>query len=105
MVAIITFILLSAIFYIFGIGYTTDLQNGKIIRKFSWKYPLAITLIVWLFWHFYLYPPPEEMETSSVTTPVLTTPNQTGGARMLDARYFPTSNKLQTQRITMVNWI
>lgn len=56
-VAIIVFIILVALFYIFEIGFTTEIKDGKIIKHFSFKYPLAISLIVWLFWYFYMYPP------------------------------------------------
>ena len=62
-VALITFILLVVIFYIFKIGYTTTieysgdqncLENGtcnytRAVKKFSWKYPLAITLLYHIY--------------------------------------------------------
>lgn len=54
---IISLILLSLIFYIFKIGYTIKIVDGKIIKSFSIIYPLAISLIVWVIWHFVLYPP------------------------------------------------
>lgn len=56
-VALITFIVLSVIFYFLQIGSKTEIVNGKIVKKFSWKYPLAISLIMWIFWHFYMFPP------------------------------------------------
>ena len=53
---VITFILLYVLFYLFGIGYKTEIIDDKPIIKFSWRYPLGLSLIVWIFWHFYLYP-------------------------------------------------
>jgi predicted RND superfamily exporter protein len=71
-VALITFILLIAIFYVFKIGYKLEYQydpnqddlsrdnqkNNKLkpIYKFSIRYPLAIALMVWIYWHFFLFP-------------------------------------------------
>lgn len=54
---IITFIILIIIFYIFKIGYSITIVDNKIEQKFNWKYPLAISLIVWVVWQFFLYPP------------------------------------------------
>src|SRR5690606_6586711 len=60
-VALIVFIILVVIFYLFEIGYVTEIDpDGKIVKKFSWRYPLAIALIVWLIWHFWLFPPKED---------------------------------------------
>ena len=95
-VAIIAFILLCVVFYLLGIGYTTIveysgepgcLEKGnctqtKLIKKFSWKYPLAIALIIWIIWHFYLYPPAE------ISRPIINFPSQKGGG----------------QKISMTNW-
>ncbi len=101
-ILIISFILLSLICYFFEIGYTTKINNdGNITKKFSWKYPLAISLIIWIFWHFYLYPPIEE-----------TTINQqmTGGTNYnvkntsSVENFVPKTNKLMAQRINMANW-
>lgn len=56
--SIILFALLCAIFYMFQIGYNSKITpNGQLVKTFSWKYPLAITLIFWVIWHFYVYPP------------------------------------------------
>lgn len=60
-VAIITFILLSVFCYFFEIGYSINYEDDKVVKKFSWKYPLAITLIIWVVWHFILFPPPEQL--------------------------------------------
>ena len=58
-VAILSFIILCILFYIFEIGYTFSITDGKIKKSFSIKYPLAAALIIWLIWYFYLYPPQE----------------------------------------------
>lgn len=88
----ISFIVLTAIFYIFEIGFTTKLENGKIVKKFSWTYPLVLSLIIWLFWHFYLYPPKEEI-----------TANYTTNTQVND-KYFTPSNRMLSQKINMNNW-
>lgn len=85
-ILIITFIVLCIIFYIFKIGYNTELKDGKVIKAFSWKYPLAISLIVWLIWHFYLYPP-SNINTNNIQSPTnISKPN------------------ISTQKIIMENW-
>lgn len=57
-IAILCFIILSILFYIFEIGYKFSIDvDGKVSKSFNIKYPLAISLIVWLIWYFYLYPP------------------------------------------------
>ncbi len=61
-VLFICFTMLCVIFYTFEIGYSIKVENNKVVREFSWKYPLGISLIIWIFWHFYVYPPPEELE-------------------------------------------
>ncbi|ANB50590.1 hypothetical protein [Powai lake megavirus] len=75
---IITFIVLCIIFYVFKIGYNTELKDGQVVKSFSWKYPLAIALIVWLVWHFYLYPPADadltNIKPSTNYTPNVTRP-------------------------------
>jgi hypothetical protein len=94
-VLIITFIILCIIFYFFEIGSTAEIMSdGKIVRKFSWKYPLAISLVVWVFWHFYLYPPAEEM---SIFLP-------TRQEHVSTPYNITKANRLMTQQINMVNW-
>jgi uncharacterized membrane protein (DUF485 family) len=71
-VAITVFIILIIIFYVFEIGYTTQITDtGQIEKKFSWKIPAAIALIVWVIIHFYVYPPylktPEHTPSSNST--------------------------------------
>lgn len=97
-VLIVSFILLCVIFYIFEIGYTTNiLPTGRVVKKFSWKYPLAISLIIWIFWYFYLYPP-ENVKVSSpkiqeYSSGFVSTQNSTSKV-----------DKLLDQRINMNNW-
>jgi uncharacterized membrane protein (DUF485 family) len=55
-VAIVSFVLLSLIFYVLQIGYTREVVDGKVVRKFGWKYPLAISLLIWVVWKFFLFP-------------------------------------------------
>ncbi len=98
-ILIISFILLSLIFYVFEIGYSTSvLPDGKVVKKFSWKYPLAISLIIWLFWYFYLYPP-ESIKTGTTKSAKynsdITSPKNSMSG---DA------NRLLDQRINMANW-
>src|SRR5437016_10324053 len=83
-ILIITFVVLCIIFYLYGISFSTKLETQtttntktntpvtqtKIVKHFSWKYPLAISLIVWLVWHFYMYPPKEELEVMPPTEPI-----------------------------------
>jgi hypothetical protein len=95
---IITFILLCAIFYFFEIAAIPVAKNGVIQKKFNWKYPLAISLVVWVAWHFYLYPPPEEIDNKPVCNNVpktnITVPN----------KLFFGGSPLDMQRINMMNW-
>lgn len=100
-ILIITFIMLSIIFYLFEIGYNKEIIDGKINRKFSWKYPLAISLIVWVFCHFYLYPPAEELSTQQ-TAPPTNYPSPRGSSPI--QTFLPGSNKLLVQKINMINW-
>lgn len=93
---IITFLFLSIVFYLFRIGYQTSIENGKFVKKFSWKYPLAISLIVWLFWHFCLYPPSEEASTNIVL------PQKENFSSSIN-KYLNRSN-ISSQKINMVNW-
>lgn len=88
-VAVICFILLCAIFYFLQIGYSTSTVNGKVVKKFSWKYPLAISLVIWVIWHFYLYPPADVNGTSETST---------------DKVYIPKTNKVMEQKFDMRNW-
>ena len=98
-ILIIAFILLCVIFYIFQIGYNTEiLPNGKINKKFSWKYPLAISLIIWVFWHFYLFPSPEKTDLIA-SDDVFSTPKSVSTTHLSSK-----TNKLMDQHINMANW-
>ena len=61
-VALITFILLTVFFYIFDIGFTTQVINEKPEKVFTYRYQIAIALVVWLIWQFFLYPNTVETE-------------------------------------------
>ena len=61
-VAIIVFILLCIIFYVFNFGYEYKYTNGVIEKKFSIKYPLVIALLVWVLWFFVIFPPPKSKQ-------------------------------------------
>lgn len=89
-----TFIIISIFFYLFEIGYNIEINNNNVVKRFSWKYPLAIALIVWLFWHFYLYPPPENIRSNDLITSV-TSSDQPIAIR---------KTNLATQKITLANW-
>lgn len=97
-VAIITFIVLCVIFYVFEIGSNTSISNGQVVKSFSWKYPLAITLIVWLIWHFWLYPPKDNSSNSKSTSKKMV-----GGFGSKTA-LGNNAPKPTIQRINMDNW-
>jgi hypothetical protein len=93
---LISFILLCIIVYFFGIGQevivaptANDNVEKTVESKFNWKYPLAISLVIWAFWHFYLYPVDDEFSNLLHNDHV---PKQIGG-------FGP-----HRQRINMVNW-
>lgn len=94
----ITFVILCAICYIFEIGFNTSTQNGKVIKSFSWKYPLAISLIVWLFWHFYLFPS-KSTQTSKSNFSTTTNSNY-----MSPSLKNSEGNNLAAQKFTVTNW-
>lgn len=96
---IITFVTLSIIFYIFKIGYSAEIRNGKIVKKFSWKYPLAISLIVWLFWYFYLYPPSDDL-----IMPASNSIEYSKDMIVTAEPFIAKNNKLLSQKINMTNW-
>ena len=77
---ITSFFVLYVLFYLFGIGYVTDTVNGKQVRRMSFKYPLAFSLIIWLIWHFYLFPPKEVLKPNKTSSTAYKQPiNQLGG--------------------------
>jgi hypothetical protein len=102
----ITFIMLCVIFYVFEWGYTVQVDNqNRVIKKFSWKYPLAFSLLIWIVWHFYVYPPAEELENSPIN------PIQEGGSLntnkqslIIPEKMLPRHNQVNIQKINMMNW-
>lgn len=94
----ITFVVLCLIFYFFEIGYTEEIENGKIVKQFSWKYPLAISLLVWIVWHFYLYPPEEEIVAWQQTS------QQQEVSPGINDKIIGGNAHIQSQKINMVNW-
>lgn len=95
-VAVLCFVLLSLFFYFFEFGYSTSVENGKTVKKFSWKYPLAISLIVWVVWHFYLYPPPKPIVRERIPEKIA---NSDTSPLVIKRK-----NTIDTQRILMENW-
>ena len=96
-VFVIVLILLSLFFYLFEIGYTSNLSDGKIVKKFNWKYPLAISLIVWLLWYFYFFPPQKNKKTLSIRNNI---DNNTSSDQPLMLK----NNNAAAQKITLANW-
>ena len=120
-IMLITFILLCIGFYLFNLApeYGIDVKTGKPVQKFSWKYPLAISLIVWIVWHFYMYPEPEENvsdQTHLVADQMqqnmnrshqsiyATAPQLGGDALIIPEKNLPKRIEVANQKINMVNW-
>lgn len=64
-VFVITFIVLYLVFYFLGIGTYVQVEDGKKVVKTGWKYPLALALMAWAVFNFYLYP--EEITFPDIT--------------------------------------
>jgi len=94
----ISFVTLCIVFYLGEFGYTVQMVDGRPMKKFSWKYPLAISLIIWVVWHFYVYPLPDEIEgvNGQVVEPH-TSPKPTN----IMPAYSPQG---MVQNINMTNW-
>lgn len=111
-ILVISFIALYIIFYLFGIGYTTEVKDGKIVKKASWKYPLAISLFIWILWHFYVYPPPEEINANLNTQQKIQQSTSPFDYKPNGDIFEPTRNisggsmrnQTDVQRINMINW-
>lgn len=54
---VLSLIILFLLFYFFNINPTVESKNGKVIRKTNWRQPLAISLLIWVLWHFCFFPP------------------------------------------------
>jgi hypothetical protein len=87
---ILSLLILSGLFYLLGIGfnYETD-ENGKIVKTFTFYYPLAFALIIWVLVHFFIYPQDEDTIKQEAAL--------SGG----DSSYIRT---VQGQRINMAHW-
>lgn len=94
-VFIISLIVLLVIFYVFKIGYSTVVVNGKVEKRFNWKYPLAISLVIWVIWYFLLYPPSDVNINGS---------KQVGGTETSTIGDIIGSGVRQ-QKINMDNWL
>lgn len=90
-VAIIIFIILYIVFYLFQISCTTDIVDGKLVKKFNWKYPVAISLMIWLLWHFLLFPPIKNVSKSN-------------SIDISELKNIGKYNKIMDQKIIMANW-
>lgn len=69
---ILAFIVSIIIFYPMGIGFVEELDiDGKKRKVFKYNYSIALALIVWLMWTYYLYPPSggKQTRTSSPQIP------------------------------------
>lgn len=55
--AIVAFLALLVIFFVFDIAPTVKIVNGQVKHTVNWKYPLAISILVFLLWYFLLFPP------------------------------------------------
>ena len=91
----ISFVTLCIVFYIGEWGYDIKVVNNRVVKKFSWKYPLAISLIVWVVWHFYVYPPADELGIAGPTIEAPISP------KLSVSPAYP--NGL-VQNINMTNW-
>lgn len=57
-VALVSFFILLAIFFVFDIAPTITVDdNGDIKRTVNWKYPLIIAIFILLLWYFVVFPP------------------------------------------------
>ena len=99
-VFVLTFIMLYVLFYLFGIGYQTEIINGKPVIKFSWRYPLGLSLIVWVFRHFYLYPVDEFPKLKCMDGGIPPSENKISPTKIFNKMMKSAPN----QKINMKNW-
>lgn len=88
--AVIIFIALLVICNLFDFGTGTEIRDGKVVKKFSWKYPLAIALVFWLVWHFYFFPDKTGQKIWE-SAPKSLSPTSASG-------------EISQQRINLANW-
>jgi len=62
-IAFLTFIIVCIVCWLFKIGYVPKSGNNLKDRiiNFNWAYPLAIALLIWVLWHFCLFPDESRM--------------------------------------------
>jgi len=109
--AIIVFVASYFFFYLFGIGYETQIINGRMVRRMSWKYPLALSLLVWMIWYFYLYPAPEVIQEQEDQNTRLTpaapfdTPKGKSESDLIVAEPANKVKSYSNQKMIMQNWV
>lgn len=101
-VAILIFVVLCIVFYLLEIGYNVEVKDGKVIKNFSWKYPLAIALVVWVIWYFYLYPPSNLKEKNSNLGNAINNARKNASNTTSSLSFLNDSNI--PQKIDMTNW-
>ena len=94
---VLAFIILYIFFYLTGIGQSVEIVDGKPVKKTSWKYPLGLSLIIWVFWHYYLYPVNDDIDLFKMTGG-----NTKAPVDQFDSRMF--SGQTLAQQIDMNNW-
>ncbi len=95
----ISFITLYIVFYLGGIGYTTETVNNRPVNTNTWRYPLGLSLIIWVFWHYYMYPVGDDPNI----------PFMDGGSARSDHKISPNqfdhmNRRVFHQKINMNNW-
>lgn len=99
-VSAVVLVILLLIFYLFDIGSKTTIESdGSIRTNFNWKLPLAITLIFWVVWHFFVFPPIQDKKIVS--------PKKYDSINSVNPPVVPSSNKtfgLRDQQINRANW-
>lgn len=94
----ITFIVLCILSYF----YNKQNKNVAASTSFDWKSPLAISLFVWVIWHFFLYP---SKKNNSITAdvPTVNESNYSSTSKN-NMDIFQPSSKLMSQKINMDIW-
>jgi hypothetical protein len=81
--AIVAFVIAWVMLYLIDIGTDIKISNGKKTKVMGWKYPLAIALIVWLIWYFFLFPQKESniISNSNLIPELMTSRTPNGSIR------------------------